>query len=118
MIIGIGIDLVDLARFESTVARTPKLVERLFTENEREANLTSLAGKFAAKEAFVKAMGGAHGMHWHEVEVAKRQSGAPYLVVTGETLEVANTAGIKSFHVSISHDGGKAVSVVIAEGGE
>jgi holo-[acyl-carrier protein] synthase len=118
MIIGVGVDLVDLTRFESAVTRTPKLVERLFTESEREANLTSLAGKFAAKEAFVKALGGADGMHWHDVEVAKRPTGAPYLVVTGETLEVAQAAGIKSFHVSISHDGGKAVSVVIAEGGE
>ena len=118
MIIGVGIDLVDLARFESTVNRTPKLIDRLFTETEREANLTSLAGKFAAKEAFVKALGGVDGLHWHEVEVAKHPSGAPYLLVTGETLEVAQAAGIKSFHVSISHDGGKAVSVVIAESGE
>lgn len=118
MIIGIGIDLVDLARFESAVTRTPKLIDRLFTETEREANLISLAGKFAAKEAFVKALGGADGMHWHDVEIAKRSSGAPYLVVTGETLEVARAAGIVSFHVSISHDGGKAVSLVVAEGGE
>jgi len=57
MIIGVGIDLVDLARFERAVTKTPKLLERLFVETEREVSMTSLAGRFAAKEAFVKALG-------------------------------------------------------------
>ena len=117
MIIGVGIDLVDLARFERAVTRTPRLIERLFTEPERNASVQSLAGKFAAKEAFVKALAGADGMHWHEVTVNKRASGAPFLTLTGQTATVAAEAGIKNFHVSISHDAGKAVAVVVADGG-
>jgi len=118
MIIGVGIDLVDLARFERAVTKTPRLIERLFVDTERDVSMTSLAGRFAAKEAFIKALGGADGMHWHEVIVGKRASGAPFLSVSGETARVAADAGIKGFHVSISHDGGKAVAVVVAEGGE
>ena len=118
MIIGVGIDLVDLARFERAVTKTPKLLDRLFVESERDASMTSLAGRFAAKEAFVKAMSGADGLHWHEVVVSKHKSGAPFLSVSGQTAQVAADAGIKGFHVSISHDGGKAVAVVVAEGGE
>ena len=118
MIIGVGIDLVDLARFERAVTRTPRLIERLFAEPERNASTQSLAGKFAAKEAFVKAVGAAHGLRWHEVTVDKRSSGAPFLTVTGQTAAVVAEAGVKNFHVSISHDGGKAVAVVVADGGQ
>jgi len=117
MILGVGIDLVDLERFDKAVANTPKLLDRLFTEAEREGSKQTLAGRFAAKEAFVKAMRGVDGLHWQEVVISKDASGAPNLSVSGETAAVASKAGIKNFHVSISHDAGQAVAIVIAEGG-
>jgi holo-[acyl-carrier protein] synthase len=63
MIIGIGVDLVDLARFERAVTRTPNLLARLFVPAERDLPLRSLAGRFAAKEALIKALGDITSMH-------------------------------------------------------
>ncbi|HET8982059.1 MAG TPA: holo-ACP synthase, partial [Pedococcus sp.] len=66
MIIGVGIDVVDVERFGQTLERTPTLRERLFTEAERELVLNSLAARFAAKEALAKALGAPVGLHWHD----------------------------------------------------
>jgi holo-[acyl-carrier protein] synthase len=117
MIIGVGVDLVDLTRFESKLAATPALIERIFTESERSAKPESLAGYWAAKEALIKALGNPVGLNWHDVSVTKDQLGKPSLQVTGATLERATELGISSWHLSISHDGGMAVAFVIAESG-
>jgi phosphopantetheine--protein transferase-like protein len=74
MIVGIGVDLVDLARFERSVSRTPRLKERLFTAAEREKPLRSLAGRFAAKEALIKAL---HGRHSRTCRRARNRRRAP-----------------------------------------
>lgn len=116
MIVGVGTDLVDMARFERAIVSTPRLVARLFTESERNASARTLAGRFAAKEAFIKAMGGPRGLRWQEVEITKDASGKPALAVTGITATTAAEAGITNFHVSISHDAGLAMAFVVAEG--
>ena len=69
MIVGVGVDLVDIARFEDSLERTPSLRERLFTEAERALPVRSLAARFAAKEALAKALGAPAGLAWHDAEV-------------------------------------------------
>ena len=116
MIIGIGVDLVDLKRFERAVARTPRLVERVFAESERAGSVATLAGRFAAKEAFMKAVGSAQGMAWHDVRVGKDSNGRPFISTFGSTAQATAAAGITKLHLSISHDAGVACAYVIAEG--
>ena len=82
-IIGVGVDIVDIERFEQSLRRTPGLAERLFTENERGLPLASLAARFAAKEALAKALGAPRGLSWHDAEVVKDDMGRPGLRVTG-----------------------------------
>ena len=117
MIIGVGVDLVDLTRFENKLVATPALIERIFTESERSAKAESLAGYWAAKEALIKALGNPAGLNWHDVSVTKDDLGKPALNVSGATLERATELGIAKWHLSISHDGGMAVAFVIAESG-
>ena len=117
MILGVGVDIVDIARFTRAVERTPKLVERLFAASERDHPVTSLAGRFAAKEAFIKAMGGSGKMTWHEVIIAKDSSGAPFFHLSGNAQLSASERGISRFHLSISHDANAAIAFVVAEGG-
>ena len=85
MIIGTGIDLVDIPRFERTLERTPRLRERLFAPAERTLRLSSLAARYAAKEALIKALGGSDGVHWNEIEIASEPSGRPHFVLSGST---------------------------------
>ena len=117
MILGIGVDIVDVARFEESLARTPGLRERLFTLAERELPINSLAARFAAKEAFIKAMGGSHDFGWHDMSVPASEGLAPRLELSGAAADHAATRGVTSAHLSLSHDAGQAVAFVIAEGG-
>ncbi|TMR89406.1 holo-ACP synthase [Nonomuraea basaltis] len=116
MILGIGVDIVDIARFEATLERTPRLRERLFTDGERPLPIHSLAARFAAKEAVAKALGAPKGLGHLEAEVRCDELGKPELRVTGRVAEVAYELGVKRWHVSLSHDAGVAVAYVIAEG--
>ncbi|KHK99851.1 4'-phosphopantetheinyl transferase [Microbacterium mangrovi] len=118
MIIGIGVDLVDMERFERSVARTPRLLERLFTPAERQMPLHSLAARFAAKEALIKALGGSDGLHWNEIDVTRNDAGAPRFELSGSTAEVVAARGIRTVHLSMSHDAGAAIAQVIAEGSD
>lgn len=115
MIAGIGIDLVDIARFERSIERTPKLVHRLFTERERDLPSRSLAARYAAKEAFIKALGGSDGVYWGEIEITSDPEGKPWFAITGSTANVLESRGITMMHLSMSHDGGFATAYVIAE---
>ena len=116
MIIGTGIDLVDIPRFERTVARTPRLMQRLFAPSEQGLRLPSLAARYAAKEALIKALGGSDGVHWTEIEVASEPSGRPYFVLTGTTAAAVAERGITTLHLSLTHDAGLAAAHVVAEG--
>ena len=116
MIIGVGIDVVDVARFGQTLDRTPRLRERLFTEQERDLGLNSLAARFAAKEALAKALGAPVGLHWTDATVLRGPDGRPHLQVRGTVQARADDLGVHELHVSLSHDAGIASAVVIAEG--
>ncbi|GAA3713051.1 holo-ACP synthase [Terrabacter ginsenosidimutans] len=116
MIVGVGIDVVDIERFEATLERTPALRERLFTIEERHLGIASLAARFAAKEALAKSLGAPVGLHWTDARVVTSEDGRPSLEIGGTVLARANDLGVDSFHVSLSHDAGVASAVVIAEG--
>jgi len=118
-IVGIGVDVVDLARFSEVVERTPNIIDRLLTKAEQmgadgnKLPLLSLAGRFAVKEAVAKALGAPVGMNWHDCEVSN--GGAPTISTKGTVAQVANSQGVTKWHVSISHDGPVAIAYVIAE---
>lgn len=117
VILGTGVDIVQISRFEKKLADTPRLADRLFMDSERDgANANTLAGRFAAKEAVIKALAGDPGIEWYGIEVAKESSGKPVIWLHGETAKIALRAGIRKFHLSISHDGDMAIAYVIAEG--
>lgn len=122
MIVAVGIDVVLVERFARAVARTPLLAERLFTEAERATpkgnprSPESLAARFAAKEAVAKALGAPAGLHWHDCEVVNDPDGRPWLTVSGTVAAVATERGIARWHLSLSHDGGIASAMVVAEG--
>ncbi len=116
MIVGVGIDVVDVARFGQTLERTPALRERLFTDEERSLPLNSLAARFAAKEALAKALGAPQGLLWHDATVRRGDDGRPHLVIAGTVAARAEALGVDAMHVSLSHDAGIASAVVVAEG--
>ncbi len=115
VIIGIGVDLVDIPRFERSLERTPRLLERLFAPSERHLKPHSLAARYAAKEALIKALGGSDGVHWTDIEVASESSGRPVFALTGATAATVVARGIGALHLSLSHDAGLATAYVIAE---
>ena len=115
MIVGVGIDVVDIARFLATLERTPALRERLFTPDERDLPPASLAARFAAKEALAKALGAPAGMSWQDATVRRAPGEPPALEVRGTVAARAAELGVERFHLSLSHDAGIASAVVIAE---
>ncbi len=115
MIIGVGIDVVDIERFGQALSRTPRLRARLFTEDERPLRLASLAARFAAKEALAKALGAPVGLSWMDATVVTDAEGRPHLKMSGTVASRARALGVGSVHVSLSHDAGIASAVVIAE---
>jgi holo-[acyl-carrier protein] synthase len=115
VIAGVGIDVVDVDRFAASLARTPALKVKLFTERERERGIASLAARFAAKEALAKSLGAPRGLRWHDAEIVSADDGRPELLVTGTIAAAAEARGIRWFHVSLSHDAGIASAVVVAE---
>jgi holo-[acyl-carrier protein] synthase len=115
VIVGVGTDIVEVARFEAALARTPALRARLFTESERTLPPASLAARFAAKEALAKAVGSPGTLRWHDAEITVRGSGQPVIAVTGTVAAWAANLGVDRWHLSLSHDAGIATAVVIAE---
>ena len=116
MIIGVGIDVVDIARFGATLERTPALRGRLFTPEERDLPLQSLAARFAAKEAVAKALGAPGNMDWQDATVDRRRGERPIMGIPGTVEAAAARLGVTRLHLSLSHDAGIASAVVVAEG--
>jgi holo-[acyl-carrier protein] synthase len=114
-VVGIGVDVVSLERFAETLARTPRTRERLFTAAERGLPAASLAARFAAKEALAKALGAPAGLDWQDAEVGSDADGRPTLAVTGTVADAAAALGVRRWHLSLSHDAGVAVAMVVAE---
>ena len=124
MIVSIGIDIVEVYRIAETIERTPRFIERVYTPVEREychakgaAAAQSFAGRFAAKEAFLKALrtGWRGKISWHDIEVANDADGAPRLIITGEARSLVDELGNVTLHVSIAHTNEHAVAQVIIE---
>ncbi|GCD44968.1 MULTISPECIES: holo-ACP synthase [Streptomyces] len=122
MIVGVGIDVAEIDRFAAALERTPDMATRLFVEREltlpsgERRGIASLAARFAAKEAVAKALGAPAGLRWTDAEVAVLETGQPILKIRGTVAERAAELGVRSWHVSLSHDAGVASAVVIAEG--
>ena len=114
-VVGVGVDVVDIARLSAAFERTPALVDRLLAPSERELSAASRAARVAAKEAVGKALGAPGDFSWHDVTVRRTDRGRPYLVLSGATLRAAEAAGAARLHLSLSHDGPVAVAMVVAE---
>jgi holo-[acyl-carrier protein] synthase len=115
VIVGVGVDVIEVARLAAALDRTPSLRDRLFTPAEQTVDrVESLAARFAAKEAVAKVLG-APGLRWLDAEVVSAADGKPSLVVHGGVAEAAAAQGIARWHLSLSHDGGIATAFVVAE---
>jgi holo-[acyl-carrier protein] synthase len=115
--VGVGVDIVDVARFRLALERHPKLLERLFTEQERlDTKLAPerLAARFAAKEAVLKTLSSGLGAAaWHNIEVRRSPSGAPSIQLHGAAAQLASTQGVTELHVSLSHTNQLAAAFVV-----
>ena len=121
MIVGVGVDAVEIDRFRRSLERTPSMKTRLFTHEEleyvepHEDPTASLAARFAAREAVMKAMGvGLGAFEFHDVWVQRADSGRPMLAVTGRAEQIANELGVTDWHLSITHTDTTAIAYVIA----
>jgi holo-[acyl-carrier protein] synthase len=124
MIISIGVDIVEVYRIRETIERTPRFVERVYTRDEQRycdskgaAAAASYAGRFAAKEAFLKALktGWRGKISWHDVEVVSDRDGVPTFMIKGEAKRLLELLGTERVHLSISHTTEHAVAQVVLE---
>lgn len=121
-IVGIGLDLVKITRIRSLMERwQDRFLQRLYTEEERRYCLkraspyASLAGRFAAKEAVLKALGTgwADGIRWVDIQVLNDKNGKPVATVTGRAETLLHEAGVTGIHVSLSHDADYAIAEAV-----
>jgi len=124
MIVGLGVDIAEIDRIEAAMRRHGhSFVERIFTPAEiayceRHRNQAErFAGRFAAKEAAMKALGTgwAHGVRWVDIEVVRERGGKPTLRLSGASLEIAGRLGVKNIALTITHSGNTALALVIFE---
>lgn len=124
MIVSIGIDIIEVARIREVLLRTPRFRERVFTAAERAycdsrgaVAAQHYAARFAAKEAMLKALqtGWRGGISWQDVEIAARESGAPYLILHGVVKELFEKSGASGAHLSVSHTSEHAIAEVVLE---
>lgn len=122
-IVGIGTDLAQIERFKKFLEPGNKVLERIFTVGEREYAqkmhnpASHFAARFAAKEAFLKALGTGlrDGLAWQQIEIVRDALGCPSLVLTGMAAEKMKGKGANNAFLSYSHDGNYAVATVILE---
>lgn len=124
MILSIGVDIIEVYRIRESIARTPRFADRVYTAAEREyceskgvAAAGSYAARFAAKEAFLKAIktGWRGKITWHDIEVVSGEDGVPDLVITGEAAVILKERGADRVHISLSHTTDYAVAQVLLE---
>ena len=124
MIKGIGTDLIELERIERVYhGQKERFLHRLFTETERayisrwRDPVPRIAGRFAAKEAVMKALGTgwADGVRWRDIEVVRRSGGKPDVLLHGRCREIFESLGASRIHCSITHSRHSAMAVVIFE---
>lgn len=126
MIYGIGVDLVDIKRIAIAIHRwQDRFIKRVYTGREIDLTrhsprrVSSLALRFAAKEAFSKAigLGMRKGIRWRDIEIIHNHSGRPELRLKGKALGICEDEGIRGWHVSLSDEGDYGVAVVVLEKG-
>ncbi len=126
-ILGLGTDIVECLRIAQMIERHGELfIARVYTDHEieycsaRKAATQHYAGRWAAKEAVLKALGTgwARGISWRDIEIRNDRHGAPTVVLRGGAREVFESAGMERMHVTISHCRCHAVAHAIAEGGD
>jgi holo-[acyl-carrier protein] synthase len=116
--IGVGVDIVDVARFTRALERHPTMLGRLFTDAERQdanARPERLAARFAAKEAVLKTLQVGFGAApWKSIEIRRSLSGAPWVLLHGQAALLASQMGVATWHVSLSHTNQSAAAFVVA----
>ncbi len=124
MIVSIGVDIIEVYRIRETLERTPRFAERVFTvaekiycESKGAAAAQSFAARFAAKEAFLKALrtGWRGKITWHDMEIINDEQGAPGLKISGEVERLLQAMSVTNFHLSMSHTTDHATATVILE---
>lgn len=124
MIVGLGLDIAEIDRIAAAITRHgAPFIERLFTPHEaaycekHKNRFERYAGRFAAKEAAMKALGTgwSGGVRWRDIEVVRQASGKPTLHLSGAARELAEGMGVKNISLSITHSGNFALAEVIFE---
>ncbi len=121
-IVGIGVDICDVGRMARALARHPTMAERVFTEEERTycerggASAECYAGRFAAREAVIKALGGYRGKRWKDISVSRAPSGAPSILLSGNAKVRADMLGIERIFITFTHERNAAVAFALAVG--
>jgi holo-[acyl-carrier protein] synthase len=119
-IVGLGVDICEIARMERALARHPTMRERVFTPAEiaycdaKARPAESYAGRFAAREAVIKALGGYRGKRWQDISVVRAPSGAPSIALEGNAKRRADGSGITDVLVAITHEKTNAVAFAVA----
>ncbi len=123
MVIGNGVDIIDIERIRKIISKNPRFLERNFTSDELELfrdkkmHAATIAAGFAAKEAVSKAMGtGIRGFNLIDIEVLRDPLGKPIVMLHGNAKDVADSKGIDSFELSLSHTDETAIAFVISLG--
>lgn len=122
MIFGVGVDIVEIRRIKQAVSKHSNFIDRIFSKNEVEylknKNLRPefIAGRFAAKEAIVKALGtGFSGFDFKDIEVDRTALGKPIVILKGKAKLMANKCGSYKIHLSISHGVDNAIACAVME---
>jgi holo-[acyl-carrier protein] synthase len=119
-IVGLGVDICEIARMERALARHPTMRQRVFTPEEiaycdtKARPAESFAGRFAAREATIKALGGYRGKRWQDISVGRHPSGAPSIALDGNAKRRADAQGIDRILITFTHEKTSAVAVAVA----
>jgi len=119
-IVGLGVDICEIARMERALARHPTMRGRVFTPDEiaycdaKARPAESYAGRFAAREATIKALGGYRGKRWHDISIARHASGAPSIALRDGAKDRADTLGITKVLITFTHEKTNAVAFAVA----
>ena len=119
-IVGLGVDICEIARMERAISRHPTFRDRVFTPEEiaycdsKARPAESYAGRFAAREATIKALGGYRGRRWQDISVTRHPSGAPSIRLDGNAKRRADSLGVTDVLISFTHERTSAVAFAIA----
>jgi holo-[acyl-carrier protein] synthase len=119
-IVGLGVDICEIARMELALTRHPTMRARVFTPEEtayadaKARPAESYAGRFAAREAVIKALGGYRGRRWQDISITRRSSGAPTVLLAGNAKRRADALGVTRVLITFTHERASAVAVAMA----